>query len=300
MTIPARTLRLAAAAYPIEMHRSWAAFEAKLTRWGADAEKEGATCAVLPEYAGMEAAFVAAPGRASVEDWCHRAAAHAGRYLALCASVAQRHRLLLLSGSLPTRVGDQLVNRAFLCRPDGVVHAVDKQVLTPWEAHNTPLVPGPALPVIQSPTASVAALICYDGEFPPLAHALNPDILLMPACTEAPVGDSRLRVAARARALELQAVTLHAPLIGAVPGCEIVDQNTGCAGIYAPPDTPFPSDGILAQGAPDTPGWVVATLAEGALSQTRTAGSVAPRHDMQGANARAAGATARPAPELAP
>lgn len=298
--LPAHPLRIAAAAYPVESHRTWTALSDKLSSWSREARAAGAHIAVLPEYAGLEAALVDPPATATAAEWCARSAARAGPYLAECRMLALRDRLWLLSGSLPVRVGSLYVNRAFHCRPDGVVYPIDKQVLTPWEARHTPLVPGPAMPRIAAGSLKIGSLICYDGEFPPLAQALAPDVLLMPACTDAPSGDARLRVAARARALELQAVTVHAPLLGAVPRCQIVDENTGRAGIYAPPDTPFPDDGVLAQGATDTPGWTVAEIPAGALSDTRSGGAVAPRADMGHASARAARATERHAPEVAP
>jgi len=288
--LPPRPLRLAACAWALEWHADAAAFAARMAGEVAAAAGLGADIAVLPEYAGLEAAFTGPRAARDVAAWCARAAACAGAYAALCASLAARHRLTLLSGSLPVRThGGALVNRAYLCRPDGRVLAVDKQVLTPWERAATPLAPGPALPVLATPEGRLAALICYDAEFPPLARALAPDILLVPSCTEAPAGAARVRAAARARALEAQAVTVHAPLLGAIPDCAIVDANTGRAAIFGPPDHGFPDDGILAQGARDAPGWVAATLPAGALSDTRARGAVAPRAHMEEAALRARG-----------
>jgi predicted amidohydrolase len=289
--LPRKDLTLAAAAWPIERHASWDALADKLARWAGEAAEAGADIAVLPEYAGLEAAFIG-PGRGlDTAGWCARAADAVPRYAALCATLAQDHGLTLLSGSLPADAGGALVNRACLCRPDGRVLPVDKQVLTPWERDHTPLAPGPALPVLAAPEGRIATLICYDAEFPPLARALAADILLVPSCTEAAHGATRVEVAARARALEGQGVAVLAPLLGAVPDCEIVDANTGTAAVFAPPDAPFPADGILARGAPDTPGWVVATLPAGVLDATRRHGAVTPRADMDVAEARARAAT---------
>jgi len=286
--LPPRPLGLAAAAYPVEALASWDALADKLGRWVAEAAGQGAEIAVLPEYAGLEAAFAGATGRAATAEWCARAAEAAGRYAALCATLAQERRLTLLSGSLPAREGAARVNRAFLCRPDGRVLPVDKQILTPWERAETPLAAGRPLRALAAPEGRIAALICYDAEFPPLARALAPDLLLVPSATELRAGAARVRVAARARALEAQGVALVAPLLGSVVACDIVDANTGRAGIYAPPDRAFPADGIVAEGAEDAPGWVVATLEAGALSATRAEGAVAPRAHMDEAEAAAA------------
>ncbi|RDC71360.1 amidohydrolase [Rhodovulum sp. 12E13] len=301
--LPARSVRLAAACYPVEALAGWDSLADKLGGWIADAAREGAEIAVLPEYAGLEAAF-ALSRETTTAGWCEASAAAAGRYAALCATLAHDHRLTLLAGSLPARAHGRLVNRAFLCRPDGQVIAQDKQILTPWERAETPLAPGVPLIAVDTGLGRLATLVCYDSEFPPLARALVPDILLIPSCTEAPAGDARVRAAARARALEGQCVTVHAPLTGAVRACEIVDANTGAAGIFGPPDRHFPDDGVLALGETDRPGWVVADLPEGALSATRTEGAVAPRAHMKEAEARAAEATlrpvGRPGPQLGP
>ena len=298
--LPPGPVRLAAACYPIEHLSGWEALADKLGRWVAEAAAEGADIAVLPEYAGLEAAFALASGPATTAEWCDASAAVAGRYAALCATLAQDRRLTLLAGSLPARVEGRLVNRAWLCRPDGQVLAQDKQILTPWERAHTPLVAGAPLAPLDTDMGRLATLVCYDAEFPPLARALAPDILLIPSCTEARAGDARVRAAARARALEGQCISVHAPLIGAVPSCEIVDFDTGAAGIFAPPDDPFPADGVLARGAPDTPGWVVAEVAEGALGATRAAGAVAPRAHMAEAEERAAQVAERARRQLGP
>ena len=49
-------------------------------------------------------------------------------------------------------------------------------------------------------------------------------------------------------------------LVGAVAHCELVDSNAGQAGIYGPPDTGFPDDGVVAAGEADSPGWVLAVI----------------------------------------
>ena len=270
--IPARPLRLAAAAYPVERLADRAAVEAKLSDWVAAAG--GADVLVFPEYAGMEAALAGGPAEAVVAAWCERAADTADWYASVLSALAQRHGAYVVAGSLPARAPHGLVNRAYFLAPDGGVAHQDKRILTPWERSETPLVPATESRVFSTPFGRIGILICYDSEFPLNARPLGADILLVPSCTEAPAGDARVRAGARARALEGQAVAVHAPILGGVAGCELVDQNRGCAGIYGPPDTGFPDDGILARGTADTPGWVVAELPAGAISEARARAAV--------------------------
>jgi predicted amidohydrolase len=270
--IPPRPIRLAAAAYPVERLPDRAALAGKLADWVARAA--GADVLVLPEYAGMEAALADGPATASVIEWCGLAAEAAGWYAATLRELAVQHQCYILAGSLPAQAQQGLVNRAFFLSPDGAVAHQDKHILTPWERRESPLCPGDGLNVFATPLGRFGVLICYDCEFPLHARALGADILLVPSCTDLPAGDARVRAGARARALEGQAIAVHAPILGAVEGCELVDQNRGQAGIYAPPDHGFPADGVLARGAMDTPGWVVADLDAGAISTPRSSAAV--------------------------
>ncbi|MFV0361114.1 nitrilase-related carbon-nitrogen hydrolase [Tropicimonas sp.] len=289
----ARTIRLACAAYPVDRLPDWAALEEKLDRWIGGAAADGAALLVLPEYAGLEAALVDAPPNLPLAEWWPRSAAVAERYAALCGGLARRHSVFLLGGSLPANGVPGLVNRAHLHTPTGETGYQDKQILTPWERDFTPLVPGEPLTPFETDLGRIGVLICYDAEFPALATVLKPDVLLVPSNTETMSGQQRVRIAARARALEQQCVAIHAPMVGPVPGCPIVDENYGRAAIFAPPDVGFPATGILAQGVLNRPGWCHAEVSRAALRQCRTEGQVSTRTDSARADSCAAGATLR-------
>ncbi|MBE3636707.1 nitrilase-related carbon-nitrogen hydrolase [Mangrovicoccus algicola] len=268
-------IRLAAAAYPVEALPDAAALEAKLAAWVREAAGQGAQIAVFPEYAGMEPALI---GDADPEDWLEVAAARAGAYRDHLAGLAQAHGIAVVTGSAPERVEGRLLNRAWFCLPDGTMAPVDKRMLTPWERENTALCPGDALAAFDTPLGRIGIVICYDSEFPLLARALDCDILLIPSCTDAPSGQGRLRIAAQARALEGQCVTVHATLLGRTR-CPLIDVSTGCAGIYTPPDRGLPADGVLARGETDRPGWVIADAPLDLLRARRSDGEARLRAD---------------------
>ncbi|MEV8468807.1 nitrilase-related carbon-nitrogen hydrolase [Fluviibacterium sp. DFM31] len=270
--IPPRDIAVAAAAYPVEALPDLDALEAKLDHWVASAN---ADLLVFPEYAGMEVALAGAPRGLSVAAWCHHAADLAATYWDMLAGLARRHTCHILTGSLPAHGPDgALRNRAQLVAPSGRMAAQDKRILTPWERRETLLTPADATAVFDTDLGRIGVLICYDAEFPLAARGLEADLLLVPACTDLPAGDGRVRVGARARALEQQAVVLHAPLLGAMPDCPLIDTNRGRAGIFCPCDTGFPDDGILANGAPDSAGWVRTSLSKGLISEARIAAAV--------------------------
>jgi predicted amidohydrolase len=122
----------------------------------------------------------------------------------------------------------------------------------------------------------IGVLICYDAEFPLLARALveaGAEILLIPSQTEAADGHSRVWIAAMARALEGQCVTVQAVTQGAALN-PVVDTNAGAAGIYAPPDRGFPATGVIARGEMNRPGWTYASVDLNALRWLRAEGNV--------------------------
>lgn len=270
-----RKIRVAAAAYPVERLPDMTALEHKLDRWVAEAADRGADLLVFPEYGGMDAALVGAPPTIGTAEVCEAAAAAAPELNAICARLARTYQVHILAGSLPTKAGDRFVNRATFHTPDGRSGWQDKQVLTPWEESNTPLQPGDPLTNFDTDFGRIGVLICYDSEFPSLADSCAADLLLFPSCTEALSGHTRVRLAARARALEGQCVTVLAQTVGAVPGCDMIDENTGAAGVFGPPDAPYPQTGIIAAGLLNRPGWVIADVDPVAIAETRDRGRVA-------------------------
>ena len=96
----------------------------------------------------------------------------------------------------------------------------------------------------------------------------------VPSCTDSVAGFTRVRVGARARALEGQCVVVHSVTVGDAPWCPAVDANRGAAGVYGPPDVGFPEDGVLARGAMDAPGWTFANADRGAIARVRADGAV--------------------------
>lgn len=276
-------MKLASAAYPLDWFDDWAGHVAKLSAWVAQGAATGADLLVFPEYAAMELASLG--GRAVAADLAcalaevarHRPASDA-LYLALAA----QHGVHILGGSGPVFAGPAFtgarpVNRATLYGPGGIIGHQDKQIMTRFEREQWDVVPGNALQVFDTPFARLGVVICYDSEFPLLARALTEagaEVLLAPSCTETLAGFTRVRVGSMARALENQCPVVHAPLVGIADWCAGVERNRGRASIYGPPDAGWPETGILAQGAMDAPGWVVADVDRAQIARTRADGVV--------------------------
>ncbi|MEL6887616.1 MAG: carbon-nitrogen hydrolase family protein [Pseudomonadota bacterium] len=287
-------MKIATAAYPLDVLPDWAAYEDKLTKWVDEAASHGADLLVFPEYAAMELATLAGPDvAADLEGSLHAVADRLADADAFHAELARQFQVHILAGSGPATTDlpagvTRPVNRARLFAPSGAVGVQDKQVMTRFEAEVWDVVPGGPLRLFDTALGKIGILICYDAEFPLLGRALaDADLILVPSVTEALSGHTRVKLGARARALENQCVTVMASLVGTAAWSEAVDVSVGAGGVFGPPDTGFPDDGVLAAGTLNTPGWTYAQVDRATIDAVRTHGTVLGRRDWQGSAGRA-------------
>jgi len=272
-------VRIATAAYPVEYLGAWDAYEAKVSKWVAEAAGQGAELLVFPEWGGLELATFEGPEVAASLTCCIEAQT---RWLpkadALHARLAAGHGVHICAASALVRREDGLaVNRARLVTPEGTVGVQDKLVMTRYEREVFDIHPGREARVFETALGRIGISICYDSEFPLIARAMveaGAEIVLAPSCTEAMAGYWRVRIGAQARALEGQCITVQSPTIGRAPWCEAIDVTTGAAGIYCPPDRGFPATGVLAAGEIDRAGWVVADADLAQVAEVRRDGAV--------------------------
>jgi predicted amidohydrolase len=277
-----QTLKIAAAAYPLDWFEDWAAYEAKITRWVGEAAGQGARLLVFPEYGAMELASLGGVAvAADLEGALREVDRHCDAVLALHVRLAAEHGIHILTASGPAyglpHAGGRPVNRASLVGPKGLIGHQDKAMMTRFEREDWNVVAGEGLSVFETDLGRIGVLICYDSEFPLLGRALaeaGVEILLVPSATEALAGFTRVRVGAMARALEGQMVAVHAPVVGKAAWCVAMEENTGAASIYGPPDRGFPATGIFAQGTLGEPGWVYADVSTAAVAEVRADGGV--------------------------
>jgi len=273
-------MKIATAAYPLDMLGSWAEYAAKLSGWVADAAAQGADLAVFPEYGAMELATLRGPevaGESGALASCGRCgdgrcgrspcrACHAPR---AARSLARRDRVF------DPALGARPVNRATLYAPTGARAHQDKQIMTRFEREEWHVAPGGPLRLFDTALGTIGILICYDSEFPLLGRALcEAELLLVPSCTEALTGYWRVRIGAMARALEAQCISVMASTVGAAAWSPAIDTNTGMGGIFCPPDTGFPATGVIAEGVLNRPGWTVAEVDLARVAHVRADGVV--------------------------
>ncbi len=269
---------IAAAQYPIEALADWSAYEAKLTRWVAEAAAGGAALAVFPEYGAMELASLDPATMGDLAGSLASVTAVLPRVDALHADLAARTGMHILAASAPFQRADgAYVNRARLFTPGGKVGVQDKLIMTRLEREEWGVSGGSPLRLFETVLGKIGITICYDSEFPLLARALveaGMELLLVPSCTEAALGYWRVRLGAQARALEGQCYAVHSPTVGTATWSPAVDANRGAAAIYGPPDRGFPDDGVVALGQMDAAQWVLGEVDLARVAQLRTDGGV--------------------------
>ena len=269
-------MKIATAAYPLDVLTSWAAYEDKIANWVGKAANNGAKLLVFPEYGAMELATL--DGLDIAGDLESSLFAVSDRLDAadlLHVKLAAEHGVHIVAASGPAATMTRPVNRARLITPSGEIGVQDKQVMTRFEEEQWGVVSGNKLQVFETTIGKIGILICYDSEFPLLGRALKDcDIICVPSVTEARAGYWRVRIGSMARALEQQCVSAMSSVVGDAPWSEALGMSYGTGGIFTPPDTGFPSTGVLAEGALCQPGWTYAEVDLDDIANVRADGVV--------------------------
>jgi predicted amidohydrolase len=271
-------VRLALAQYPIARFANFEHWRADTAEWVARAADAGATLLSFPEYGGM--ALTSLLPEALQKDLRGQIAAlekfHA-HFVASFAALAEKHRVTIQAPSLPVVVDGKVHNRAYLLSASGGQEFQDKRQMTRFENEQWGITGGGGLKIFDLGETRIGIAICYDIEFPLIAHAMaaaGAELILAPSCTDTLAGANRVHVGARARALENQIYVAIAPMVGIADWSPAVDVNIGWAAAYSTPDRGFPDNGILIEGERDRPGWVMAELDFALLRGARTKAQV--------------------------
>jgi predicted amidohydrolase len=271
-------MRLALAPFSVApAPASFAAFTTRLHALARDARTANADILVLPEYSAMvlAGATITAPDLMAELD---AVLTQADALIAALRDIAAAERLHILAGSLPMRDPDgKIRNRAPFISPTGGLEFQDKQTMTRFEAEIWGISPGGPPKTFVTTIGRIGVSICYDSEFPLHVRAqaaAGAQILLIPSCTDTIAGFNRVRLSARARAIENQFYTAISPLTGAAPWSAAIDENTGYAALFAPPDKFFPPSGIIAAGALNESNLLIADADLTLVEKTRRDGAV--------------------------
>jgi predicted amidohydrolase len=240
---------------------------------------------VFPEYFTVQLLTlgnIRRPIREQVRDL----AKQVPRFVELMSGLAQRHRMHIVSGTIPVREdgSDRLFNECFFFGPSGKYGIQGKMHMTRFETEEWEVSAHSGLRVFETVFGKVAITICYDVEFPEIARAAarhGVHLLIVPSCTDDRQGFLRVRYCAQARAIENQLYVIHSSTVGSLPMVPAVSLNYGQASILTPSDFAFSRDGILAEGNPNQEMMVIGELNLKTISDSRLAGTVLPLRDSQ-------------------
>ncbi|MFG6594745.1 carbon-nitrogen hydrolase family protein [Sulfitobacter sp. 1A13368] len=276
-------MKIATAAYPLDVLTSWAQYEDKLAHWVAEAAVQGAELLVFPEYAAMELATLdGAEVAGDLERSLFSVSDKLEEADRLHVKLAAEHNVHIVAGSGPAATESRPVNRARLITPSGQIGVQDKQIMTRFEREEWGVIGGNALQVFDTAIGKIGVLICYDSEFPLLGRALAEcDVICVPSVTETLAGYWRVRIGSMARALENQCITAMSSVVGKADWSEALGQSYGAGGIFCPPDRGFPPTGILGMREVNAPGWTVADADLAQVAEVRADGIVLNRRDWQ-------------------
>jgi predicted amidohydrolase len=274
-----KALTLGVLPWQIRAEPGLAAWAERLEAEVARAARRGARLLLMPEYAPLQ---MAAQPHPDLAGELAAGVALAEAAVEAASATARRHGVWLLPGTLPFAAGPAIHNRAPLIAPDGRVAFQDKHVMTRFEAELWRIQPGRPPSVFDTDWGRIGIAICYDAEFPGLVRAqvqAGAWLILVPSCTDTLAGFNRVRLAARARAMENQCFVAVAPTTGMAPGIATLDENRGHAGVYGPVDHGFADDGVVAEGPMDGGDWLFATLDPARLDAVRADGAVRNHRD---------------------
>lgn len=258
-----------------------AAIKDKIARWVRDMAATGAELLVFPEYGSMEVATTRGLAVAGdLKGSLQAVAAVVPALEALHQELARELNVYILAASAPTALPDgRILNVARLVAPSGKIGRERKNILTPFErtwglsVADTPK----ALQVYDTRLGRIGVAICYESEFPLSVRAraeAGARLLLVPSCTEALSGSTRIKVGAMARSLENTIAAVVSPTVGDAPWSPAVDRNTGRAGIYTPADVGLSLTGVLAEGELNAQAFVTADIDFARLSELKKTGEM--------------------------
>lgn len=282
-------MKVAACKYPVGRPADFAAFADKQRRLLGEAASLGARVAVLPEYLSLELAALFPPAvHADLRASLAAIQSLRGDWLELFAGIARHTGMYVVAGSfLLAQAGGRYRNRSDLFAPGGGHLWQDKLQLTGFEKAVGVIEGGDALKVAEIGGVRCGISVCYDSEFPLPVRAqyeAGARLLLVPSCTDTAAGATRVQVGCLARALENRLFVVQAVTAGRAPWSPALDENTGEAAVYAPMDTGFPDDGVLARTGGEQ-AWAIADLDFGLLEATRGRAQVANDRDWSGQHA---------------
>ncbi len=280
-------IKVASYQYNLQLLTDWSNNQNKIEKIIIEAKQQAVQLILLPEYAGVE---IGCNRYATEPELFAALQPLIPQYLEFYQNLAEQYQVYIQAGTIIEAVApDQYVNRAYFFGPTRSVGYQDKLQLIEFEKENLVLRKGKDQTLFDTALGKIGIAICYDSEFPEIVRNLvnaGACLILVPSYTNSVAGYQRVSVATRARAMENQCYVMTSHVVGLVELSGSSEPTVGNSCIFGPIDDNFPSDGILAQGTMNKPGFTVAELSLEKLAWVRKEGKVHNFADAQIYNSR--------------
>jgi predicted amidohydrolase len=270
-------VRVAAVNYRQERLASWNEFAEKIEEWTRLAADYRCDFICFPEFLSLQLLTLETAllkGSKAIDQL----ARYTEPLLTLFEKLAQDYRIHIIGGShLQRNAAGHCENVTHIFTRQGQHFQQGKIHPTPserkaWDVHGSS-----ELKVIPTDCGPIAALICYDSEFPELSRHLidqGAKIIFVPFCTDDRQGYLRVRYCSQARAIENQCYMVLSGNVGLLPGVLNMDIQYAQSCILTPCDFGFSRDGIAAEAEANSEALIMAELRLDELDHARAAGTV--------------------------
>lgn len=248
-------------------------------QWFEEAVNKHAKILVFPEYASLNLiSLIENYSSLSLNEQIDKMQSKLDLLENTFSDLCKTYNVCAIAPSVPVKASSSYVNQAWVFGRNGIKHSQSKLHMTRFESEIWGISPGSStVSVFDLDGIKFGVQICFDIEFSSASAVIakhGAHAIFAPSCTETLAGLHRVHVGARARALENQLYVGVSQTIGEALWCEAIDQNTGKAALYGPPDLGFPEDGIICTGDLNKPKWLIAELDLNLIDQVRKRGSV--------------------------
>ena len=244
-----RTIKISAVQFSLKPIKSFSEFEEQVI--SSLRQAVGSDFVVFPELFTFEllTTFPDAKNFTIIDK--QKTSEFTDQYLDLFSRLAMQNNQNIVAGSHLKKEGINYYNSCYLFGPDGTVFEHKKTHIFPAEGE-WDTAEGNTLEILELEKAKVGLLICYEAEIPECARILalkGAEIIFCPSFTSSEAGFWRVRHSCQARCIENQVYMVHCCTMGDAVILDLA--GWGKTSILSPCDTPWPSNGIIAEAEPN-------------------------------------------------
>jgi predicted amidohydrolase len=201
-------------------------------------------------------------------------------YIELFRKLAKDRQQFIVAGTTVEEYDGRYYDTCFIFDPDGNEYRHRKTHLFPLEKEEWGMSEDDSIKVIKTAKAKIGICICYESQIPECSRSLalkGTEIIFCPSLTLTEAGYHRIRHSCEARCIENQLITIMSSTVGDLKPMKVI--GVGRSSILSPCDSPWPDNGIIAEGEMNKEMVVTAEVDLDAIYATREKGAARPYKD---------------------